>query len=44
MEGLCDRVLVINGGALLAELRAPDFDHQTLTELAFRRLEKGPAT
>lgn len=44
IEGLCDRVLVINEGAIVAEVRAPDIDHRTLTELAFSRLEKGLAT
>jgi ribose transport system ATP-binding protein len=44
IEGLCDRVLVINEGAITAELRAPGIDHKTLTELAFSRLEKGPAS
>jgi ribose transport system ATP-binding protein len=41
LAGLCDRVLVINEGAIVAELRAPDLDHAALTELAFSRSEKG---
>jgi ribose transport system ATP-binding protein len=43
MEGLCDRVLVLNEGAIVADLRAPDFDHRTLTELAFGRPKEGSA-
>ena len=41
IAGLCDRALVINDGRVVAELHKPGIDHQRLTELALRRLEKG---
>jgi len=43
LAGLCDRVLVVNEGRVTAELRKPDIDHETLTELAFKQLEEGVA-
>jgi ABC-type sugar transport system ATPase subunit len=43
IEGLCDRVLVVNDGRIVAELRKPNIDHETLTELAFKQLEEGAA-
>jgi ABC-type sugar transport system ATPase subunit len=43
LEGLCDRALVVNEGRIVAELRKPNIDHETLTELAFKQLEEGAA-
>jgi ribose transport system ATP-binding protein len=43
VAGLCDRVLVVNEGRVIAELRKPDIDRETLTELAFKQLEEGAA-
>ena len=43
IAGLCDRALVVNTGRIVAELRKPDIDHETLTELAFKQLEEGVA-
>ena len=38
IAGLCDRALVVNEGRIVAELRKPDIDHETLTELAYKPL------
>jgi ABC-type sugar transport system ATPase subunit len=35
LEGLCDRVLVVSEGRIVAELNAPDIDHHRLAALAF---------
>ncbi len=43
IAGLCDRALVVNEGRIVAELRKPNIDRETLTELAFKRLEEGAA-
>jgi len=43
IAGLCDRALVVNEGRIVAELRKPNIDHETLTELAFKQLEEGAA-
>ncbi len=43
IAGICDRALVVNEGAIVAELRKPNLDDETLTGLAFSGLEKGAA-
>jgi ribose transport system ATP-binding protein len=43
IAGLCDRALVVNNGRVVAELRKPNIDHETLTELALKEVEEGVA-
>jgi ribose transport system ATP-binding protein len=43
IAGLCDRALVVNDGRIVAELRKPSIDHQTLTELALKDFGAGVA-
>jgi len=35
LEGLCDRVLVVNAGRIVAELHRPHIDHKRLSRLAY---------
>jgi ribose transport system ATP-binding protein len=37
LELICDRALVVNEGSIVAELRKPHIDHETLTKLAYAR-------
>jgi ribose transport system ATP-binding protein len=37
LERICDRALVVNDGRIVAELRRPHIDHETLTRLAYAK-------
>jgi ribose transport system ATP-binding protein len=43
IAGLCDRALAVNEGRIVGELHRPNIDQQTLTELAYKKLEPGAA-
>jgi len=41
LAGLCDRVLVVDEGRIVAERHGPDIDPQVLTELAYGQTRRG---